>query len=381
MVGQFLILAVEGLHGGVLFLEQGQLPLGALVAPPGAKVETRQQKHSGDHQSAAGGEQKGGAADGPRHLVEVFGNAYGEDAVVSCGGDHRHAGGVALRLIEAGSLLALPLALEQKAQARLPGETVRRQLHTYLLTGLVEQDLAARVQKEDLIPGRGGEAAGHLPVKEREVHQRGVPQPPLPLQLEGEIDGAVLRHAGADTVPLVQAAPDGKRIAGASRGGEQHPPVLETEKVGDKGLTDKRVVLEQLKELLRLPGEAVGLRIGKVLQPDEVVQLPDKLLQGARNAAVHRTGQSVELAVRLLQQEGVVAAEALHGQGQAANGEEKNQDHQKKNRRPALFLPLHTTHPLVKFRQILYTEIILDFKPAVKGEKHSGGYGADCGRR
>ena len=95
MVGQFLILAVEGLHGGVLFLEQGQLPLGALVAPPGAKVETRQQKHSGDHQSAAGGEQKGGAADGPRHLVEVFGNAYGEDAVVSCGGDHRHAGGVA----------------------------------------------------------------------------------------------------------------------------------------------------------------------------------------------------------------------------------------------------------------------------------------------
>ena len=314
-------------------------------------------------------------------MVEVFGNAYGEDAVVSCGGDHRHAGGVALRLIEAGSLLALPLALEQKAQARLPGETVRRQLHTYLLTGLVEQDLAARVQKEDLIPGRGGEAAGHLPVKEREVHQRGVPQPPLPLQLEGEIDGAVLRHAGADTVPPVQAAPDGKRIAGASRGGEQHPPVLETEKVGDKGLTDKRVVLEQLKELLRLPGEAIGLRIGKVLQPDEVVQLPDKLLQGARNAAVHRTGQSVELAVRLLQQEGVVAAEALYGQGQAANGEEKNQDHQKKNRRPALFLPLHTTHPLVKFRQILYTEIILDFKPAVKGEKHSGGYGADCGRR
>ena len=136
-----------------------------------------------------------------------------------------------------------------------------------------------------------------------------------------------------------------------------------------------------MKELLRLPGEAIGLRIGKVLQPDEVVQLPDKLLQGARNAAVHRTGQSVELAVRLLQQEGVVAAEALHGQGQAANGEEKNQDHQKKNRRPALFLPLHTTHPLVKFRQILYTEIILDFKPAVKGEKHSGGYGADCGRR
>ena len=246
---------------------------------------------------------------------------------------------------------------------------------------VVEQDLAARVQKEDLIPGRGGEAAGHLPVKEREVHQRGVPQPPLPLQLEGEIDGAVLRHAGADTVPPVQAAPDGKRIAGASRGGEQHPPVLETEKVGDKGLTDKRVVLEQLKELLRLPGEAIGLRIGKVLQPDEVVQLPDKLLQGARNAAVHRTGQSVELAVRLLQQEGVVAAEALYGQGQAANGEEKNQDHQKKNRRPALFLPLHTTHPLVKFRQILYTEIILDFKPAVKGEKHSGGYGADCGRR
>lgn len=199
--------------------------------------------------------------------------------------------------------------------------------------------------------------------------------------MEGEIDGAVLRHAGADTVPPVQAAPDGKRIAGASRGGEQHPPVLETEKVGDKGLTDKRVVLEQLKELLRLPGEAVGLRIGKVLQPDEVVQLPDKLLQGTRNAAVHRAGQSVELAVRLLQQEGVVAAEALHGQGQAANGEEKNQDHQKKNRRPALFLPLHTTHPLVKFRQILYTEIILDFKPAVKGEKHSGGYGADCGRR
>ena len=33
MVGQLLILAVEGLHGGVLFLEQGQLPLGALVAP------------------------------------------------------------------------------------------------------------------------------------------------------------------------------------------------------------------------------------------------------------------------------------------------------------------------------------------------------------
>lgn len=30
-------------------------------------------------------------ADGPRYLVEVFGNAYGEDAVVSCGGDHRHA--------------------------------------------------------------------------------------------------------------------------------------------------------------------------------------------------------------------------------------------------------------------------------------------------
>ena len=26
--GQLLILAVEGLHGGVLFLEQGQLPLG-----------------------------------------------------------------------------------------------------------------------------------------------------------------------------------------------------------------------------------------------------------------------------------------------------------------------------------------------------------------
>ena len=123
------------------------------------------------------------------------GNAYGEDAVVSCGGDHRHAGGVALRLIEAGSLLALPLALEQKAQARLPGETVRRQLHTYLLTGLAEQDLAARVQKEDLIPGRGGEAAGHLPVK-RERSTSAAYHSPLPLQLEGEIDGAVLRHAG-----------------------------------------------------------------------------------------------------------------------------------------------------------------------------------------
>lgn len=101
-----------------------------------------------------------------------------------------------------------------------------------------------------------------------------------------------------------------------------------------------------MKELLRLPGEAIGLRIGKVLQPDEVVQLPDKLLQGARNAAVHRTGQSVELAVRLLQQEGVVAAEALYGQGQAANGEEKNQDHQKKNRRPALFCPSIPHTPL-----------------------------------
>ena len=137
-----------------------------------------------------------------------------------------------------------------------------------------------------------------------------------------------------------------------------------------------------MKELLRLPGEAVGLRIGKVLQPDEVVQLPDKLLQGARNAAVHRAGQSVELAVRLLQQEGVVAAEALHGQGQAANGEEKEPGSSEEEQEAgAFFCPLHTTHPLVKFRQILYTEIILDFKPAVKGEKHSGGYGADCGRR